>query len=143
MALELFAQINPNGDAYRVGQLVGLIVAVVICAVIPISFGARRDQALLGIIGAVCTLPGSFLFGCLGGLPIALFFVAVIAIVNNGGLSFGRPRKKKKKKRRRPEYDEVDEVEEVDERPRRRRPEAAADDDDEEERPRRRRRPEE
>jgi hypothetical protein len=84
MELELFAQINPNSDAYKAGQLLGIVIAMLLSALIPIAFGASRGQAVLGVIGAVCAVPAAFFLSCLGGLPVALLFVGIIAAVSSG-----------------------------------------------------------
>jgi hypothetical protein len=149
MVLELFAQANPNDAAFKVGQIIGIIIAMLLSVSIPISFGASRDQLGLGIVGGVCAAPAALFLGCLGGLPVALLFVGIIAAVTSGG---GTRKKKRKKKPR--QYDDeddydrprrsrrqaYDEADDDDDRPRRRSRRDDEDDDDEEDRPRRRRR---
>ncbi|MBN9523368.1 hypothetical protein J0H58_33455 [bacterium] len=132
MPLALFAQ--ANNAAFQAGQVFGIIIAVIVSASIPISFGASRGQPVIGAIGAVFSGGAAVLLGCVGGLPVAGLFCLIILMVSNSG---GTKRKKRKKKPRREEYDDEDEDDY--DRPRSRRA-ARDDEDDYDDRPRRSRR---
>lgn len=131
--MELLAQAGRGGNdqAYQMGVLVGIIVATIISAGIPLAVGISRGQPLLGVFGAICAVPAALLLGCLGGLPVAgLFTVIIMAIPTKD--SSGR-----KRSRRRPRYDEDDGPDDYEDRRRRRYDD---DDDEDDDRPRRRRR---
>jgi hypothetical protein len=125
--MELFAQVNQNSDAYKAGQVVGVIFAILLSAAIPIAYGASRGRTVLGIVGGVCAAPAALLLGCLGGLPVAFLFVGIIALSSGGET---RKKRKRKPRRRDDEEDDYD-------RPRRSRRDDEGDEDD---RPSRRRR---
>jgi len=130
--MELLAQIGggANDQARQAGMLVGIIMAVVISASIPLAVGLSRGQPLLGVLGAICAIPAAFLLGCLGGLPVAGLFTVIIMSVS------GKSTFKGNKTRRRKSVDDYDD----DETPRRRRLDRDDDDDyDDDDRPRRRR----
>lgn len=133
MGSMLFAQFNPNAPGFQIGVMIGIVIAVILSAAIPIAFGVARGRPGLGVAGGACTIPAAVLLGCLGGLPVALLFVAVIAVVSSGDQ---KPAKRRKKKPR--DFDE-DEDEDND-RPRQARRETYDQHDDD--RPRRLRRDE-
>jgi len=136
MELVLLAQVNPDNPAFKAGQIVGIVIAVILSASIPISFGAKRGQPVLGAVGAVCAIPAALLLGCLGGLPVAGLFCLIIMMVSNSG--GGTKRKKRRKKPRRDDYEDEDDDHD---RPRRSRRDAYDEDDvDYDDRPRRSRR---
>jgi len=105
--MELFAQLKPpagaNNAAFQVGAIVGAILAVLVCASIPLVLGIKRGHPIIGVIGAIIAAGTSVFLGCLGGLPAALVFVVVILVM-------GKPevRKKKKRKQQPVEYEEED-----------------------------------
>lgn len=115
-------------------MIIGIVIAVLISASIPLSVGFNRGQPALGIIGAICAIPAAILLGCLGGLPVAAIFTIIIM-----ALSSNKSAGKKRRKKPRPRYDdEEDDEEEEEDRPRRRR-RRDEDDDEEDDRPRGRR----
>jgi uncharacterized membrane protein YraQ (UPF0718 family) len=81
----------------EMGTILGITVAAVICSAIPLVAGMTRGHMTLGIVGALFTLPAAaligivgatftfpaaaILFGCVGGLPVAGVFTAIISIV--------------------------------------------------------------
>lgn len=81
MRFELFAQ--ANDPAFQAGMLVGILIALFVCASIPIAVGASKKQPVLGVVGGVCAGGTAFLFGCLGGLPVALVFVFIILAIGS------------------------------------------------------------
>jgi hypothetical protein len=108
---ELFAA--PNAGAQQAGFWIGVLIAAAISASIPIAFGSSKGQPILGAIGGVCAGGAAFLFGCLGGLPVAAVFCIIIFAVSSGGSS---------KRRRRPRYDpDEDEWDDEEDYERRRR----------------------
>ncbi len=132
MDLNLFAQFNPNAPGFQFGLIVGIVIAVILSAAIPIAFGVSRGRPALGVVGGVCAIPAAIVLGCLGGLPVALLFVGIIAVVSRGD----QTRTKRRKNSRRGDDDDDDD-EEYD-RPRRSPREALDQYDDD--RPRRSRR---
>jgi hypothetical protein len=70
-----------GSTAWELGAVVGLTIAVVVCGAIPLTTGASRGHPIMGIIGALCTVPASAFLGCLGGLPVAFFFTILISLL--------------------------------------------------------------
>ena len=70
--IELFAQMRQaaNNPAFQVGMIVGIVLAVVLSAGIPLSLGIGRGQPVVGVIGAVCSGGMAVILGCLGGLSV-------------------------------------------------------------------------
>jgi hypothetical protein len=128
MDFDLFAQAN-NNAAFQAGRMVGIILAVLICASIPIAVGNSKGQPVLGVIGGILAGGAAVLLGCLGGLPMALVFVIIILVV-------GGSTPKRRPSRRREYDDDDDDDDDYDRRRRRRRDDD--DDDDDDRRPRRR-----
>jgi hypothetical protein len=74
----LFAQ-QQNDAAFQFGMMIGIMFAIVMCASIPLVYGINRRHPVAGTVGAVFSGGTAFLFGCIGGLPMALVFVGIIA----------------------------------------------------------------
>lgn len=134
MELELFAQFkqgNANNQAFFAGMVIGIIFAVILCASIPISYGFKKGQPVLGLVGGVCAGGSAVVLGCLLGLPVALVFVLIIYAVSGNQ----QPRYKRRN------YDDYDDDYDDDEYDRRKRRRKRDDDydDDEDDRPRRKR----
>jgi len=107
---------NGNDPAFQAGMVAGIVLAVIICATIPISVGVKRGHPIIGLIGSVFTIPAAILLGCLGGLPVAAVFVVIILVMGDGNA----PRKRKRKRRADYLYEESYDDDDED-RPRRRR----------------------
>jgi hypothetical protein len=56
-------------------------VAVVVCGAIPLVTGANRGHVAMGIVGALFVVPAAAFLGCLGGLPVAIFFSVIIKLL--------------------------------------------------------------
>jgi hypothetical protein len=67
--------------AFELGAILGITISVVVCTAIPLTTGMARGHVSLGIIGALITLPAASFLGCLGGLPVAIIFAALISII--------------------------------------------------------------
>ena len=67
--------------AMELGAIMGITLAVVVCTAIPLTTGVAKGHVTLGIIGALVTLPAASLLGCIGGLPVACVFAAIISII--------------------------------------------------------------
>jgi hypothetical protein len=79
--MELFADwLRPdtNSQAYKTGWMLGAMIAMTICGVIPLVQGLKSGHPLLGTMGAFLTAVGAWYLGCIGGLPIAFVFSAII-----------------------------------------------------------------
>jgi hypothetical protein len=61
--------------------ILGLTTAVIICCAIPLTSGIAKGHVVLGIIGALITLPVAAFLGCLGGLPVGAGLAALINII--------------------------------------------------------------
>lgn len=64
-----------------IAMILGVSVAVVVCAAIPLTTGVARGHPALGIVGALVCVPPAALLGCLGGLPVACVFALVISLI--------------------------------------------------------------
>lgn len=115
-------------------MIIGIVIAVILSAAIPIAFGVSRGRPVLGVVGGVCAVPAAIILGCLGGLPVALLFVGIIAVVSSGD----KTRTKRRKKNLRTDDDDYDD----DERDSPRRSRREAHDQHDDDRPRRPRRDE-
>lgn len=73
-----------NDPAFQAGMVIGIIIAVLVSGSIPIAVGISKKQPVIGAIGGVCAGGTAVLFGCLGGLPVALAFVVAIVLVAGG-----------------------------------------------------------
>src|SRR3954463_14054337 len=69
------------GAGYEMFAIIGLTIATVVCAAIPLTTGATRGHVAMGIIGALFTVPAAAFLGCIGGLPVALFFTVIIKLL--------------------------------------------------------------
>lgn len=96
MPFELFAQNQANQDDFNFGVKVGIAIAMVICASIPIVVGYLKGQSFIGIIGGIVSGVSALFLGCLLGLPMAM------------GDGDTEPRRKRKKRRRRRTSDVYD-----------------------------------
>jgi hypothetical protein len=67
--------------AYELGAIAGITFAVILCCAIPLTTGIAKGHVVLGIIGALITLPVAALLGCLGGLPVGAGLAALIQLV--------------------------------------------------------------
>ena len=107
MPFELFAQNQANQDDFNFGVKVGIAIAMVICASIPIVVGYLKGQSFIGIIGGIVSGVSALFLGCLLGLPMACVFVIIIMAMGDGDTE---PRRKRKKRRRRTSdvYDDED-----------------------------------
>ena len=76
--MELFARVDTNSEAYKNGLMIGVMLAMTVCGLIPLVQGIRSRQPLLGVMGGFLTAVGAWFLGCLGGLPIAFFFSFLI-----------------------------------------------------------------
>lgn len=65
----------------ELGAIVYLTVACILCPALPLTMGFGKGHVVLGIIGALITLPCAALLGCIGGLPVACVFSLVIFLV--------------------------------------------------------------
>jgi hypothetical protein len=70
-----------GSTAYEMGAVVGITIAVIVCGAIPLTCGAARGHPIVGIIGALCTVPAASFMGCLGGLPVAFFWTIIIKLL--------------------------------------------------------------
>jgi hypothetical protein len=101
MTLELLAAVDPNNPAYKAGFMVGIAIAVIISASIPIAVGKARNQVALGAIGAVFAGIMGFLFGLVGGLPTAGVFSLIIVVA-------GAPQSTRRRRRRSDDDDDYE-----------------------------------
>jgi hypothetical protein len=67
--------------AFELGAIVGISIAVVVCAGIPLTTGVAKGHTTLGIIFGLITVPIAAMFGCIGGLPMACVFSVLISII--------------------------------------------------------------
>jgi hypothetical protein len=67
--------------AFDLGMIAGITFAVCLCCAIPLTTGIAKGHVVLGIIGALITLPVAALLGCIGGLPVAAGLAALIQLV--------------------------------------------------------------
>ena len=67
--------------AFEMGAIIGITIATIVCTAIPLTTGVARGHVTLGIVGAMVTLPAAALLGCVGGLPVACVFAAIISFV--------------------------------------------------------------
>src|SRR5262245_9849333 len=88
MILTLFAQfqqvqrLSPaEKTGFILGGMIGSTIAVVVCGAIVITAGASKGHVILGIIGALLTVPAAAFGGCLIGLPVAGIFCILIKIL--------------------------------------------------------------
>ncbi len=96
---DLFAQNNAaDAAAFQAGQMIGIVIAMVLCFAIPLSVGISKGQPILGVVGGILAGGSAFPCGCLLGLPVAGVFVAII-------LATAQPAKAP---RRRDRYDDDD-----------------------------------
>jgi hypothetical protein len=64
------------------GAIIGITIATVVCAAIPLTVGASRGHVVMGIIGALFVIPvAASGLGCIGGLPVAIFFSVIIKLL--------------------------------------------------------------
>jgi hypothetical protein len=66
---------------FEIGLIMGIAIAVVVCAAIPLTTGMTKGHVALGIIGALITVPVAAMLGCIGGLPLALAISFVIGLI--------------------------------------------------------------
>ena len=76
-----FAALFAVGDGFMVLSIIFTAIATVVCAAIPLTTGATRGHVAMGIIGALFVVPAAAFAGCLGGLPVALFFSVIIKLL--------------------------------------------------------------
>jgi hypothetical protein len=67
--------------AYDLGAMAGLTASVILCCAVPLTTGIGKGHVVLGIIGALITLPVAALLGCCGGLPVGCGLAALISII--------------------------------------------------------------
>jgi hypothetical protein len=67
--------------AFELGAIIGISVAVVVCAGIPLTTGVAKGHTALGIVFALITVPVAGMMGCIGGLPLACAFSVLISII--------------------------------------------------------------
>lgn len=79
--LALGAPIAAYSTAFELGAIVGISIAVVVCAGIPLTTGVAKGHTTLGIIFGLITVPIAAMFGCIGGLPAACAFSVLISII--------------------------------------------------------------
>jgi len=75
------APILAVSDGMALGAIIGITIATVVCAAIPLTVGASRGHVAMGIIGALFVVPAAAFAGCLGGLPVAIFFTILIKLL--------------------------------------------------------------
>jgi hypothetical protein len=66
---------------FMIGGIMGIAISVVVSAAIPLTTGMTKGHVVLGIVGALITIPIAAMFGCLGGLPVACILAFVISII--------------------------------------------------------------
>jgi hypothetical protein len=66
---------------FHLGAIAGITIAVIVSAAIPLTTGMTKGHVVLGIIGALITIPIAALFGCLGGLPVACLLSVLISLI--------------------------------------------------------------
>src|SRR5262249_31100685 len=66
---------------FEVGALLGVTIAVVVSAAIPLTTGVTKGHVALGIVFGMITVPIAALFGCIGGLPAACIFSVIISLI--------------------------------------------------------------
>ena len=76
---------SSTSDAGMLGTILGIALAVVVCAAIPFTTGATQGKVLLGILGALVTIPAAGLLGLFGGLPVAVVCSGIIALIPKSG----------------------------------------------------------
>jgi hypothetical protein len=67
--------------AFELGAIAGITFSVILCSAIPLTTGIAKGHVVLGIIGALITLPVAALLGCLGGLPVGAGLGALISLI--------------------------------------------------------------
>ena len=81
----LIAQSSSTSDAGMLWAILGIMLAVIVCATIPFMAGASQGKVLLGIVGALITIPAAGLLGLFGGLPVAVVCAGIIALIPKSG----------------------------------------------------------
>jgi hypothetical protein len=79
--LTLGAPIVAVSTALELGAIVGISIAVIVCAGIPLTTGVAKGHTVLGIVFALITVPIAGMFGCIGGLPVACGFSLLISFI--------------------------------------------------------------
>ena len=92
----LLAQANAQQNAEQTGRVIGALfgalVVGLLCGLVVKKLTDSREQSVLGWVGFVaCTIAG-FLFGLVGGIPMAIVFTIIV---------FATPSGKKAKKSKR------------------------------------------
>jgi hypothetical protein len=94
----VFADVDPNSAAYKVGVVFGAVFAGVICGLIPLAVGRSRERMGFGWTGFLLCIVAGFFVGLLGALPTAAVVSVVILVAGRPakkpqGQSAGRPPK--------------------------------------------------
>ena len=77
----LIAAVFAASTSLGLGAIIWIVLGVA-CAAIPLVTGVARGHIALGIIGAIFTIPLAAIgFGCLGSLPVAIFFMILISVI--------------------------------------------------------------
>ena len=61
------------------GDLAVPLLVGVLCGLVPLTLGYRREQLALGIVGCVACVAGGLLFGLFLAGPLAFVFTLLIA----------------------------------------------------------------
>jgi hypothetical protein len=70
-----------------IGAIIGAVVVGLLCGLIPLALGRKRERLALGWVGFALCIPAGLLLGLIGALPMAGLMSLVIVMV-------GRPEKK-------------------------------------------------
>jgi len=70
-----------NAMGYELGAILGVTLGVVISCALPLTAGIAKGHVMLGIIGALITLPVAAFAGCCGGLPCGIALSVLINLI--------------------------------------------------------------
>ncbi|HVK12495.1 MAG TPA: hypothetical protein VM597_27340 [Gemmataceae bacterium] len=85
----VFAQYSSSmaRDGMVLGGILGSALAVAVCAGLVFVTAVSQGKVGLGVIGALIAVPVAGMYGCLGGLPIAVVLCLIITVIPR----FNRP----------------------------------------------------
>jgi hypothetical protein len=77
--------VDQNAGAYQIGAIVGALMIGAIIGAIPLTFGRKREDEVVGTVGFVACMAGGFISGILGAGSMAVGFVIAILLGGRRG----------------------------------------------------------
>jgi hypothetical protein len=71
---------SPEQQARAIGMIVGAIAVGIICGLVPLIFGLKKQRVALAWAGFAASAAGGFILGLLGAIPMAAIFSGWIAM---------------------------------------------------------------